>query len=132
MVCTIGIGTTSGGQIPITDRRGKIVDWRKDYEGNVVTTHLNEDMLRDIAKAGNGIYAHAGNGNAAVDDIVKQLSKLESQKFGASQFSSYKTQYQYPLAAGLLFLILEVFIFERRNPRININKIIRRKRENEI
>ncbi|MBR4715462.1 MAG: hypothetical protein IKP34_04720, partial [Bacteroidales bacterium] len=75
---------------------------------------------------------HAGNGNAAVDDIVKQLSKLESQKFGASQFSSYKTQYQYPLAAGLLFLILEVFIFERRNPRININKIIRRKRENEI
>ena len=132
MVCTIGIGTASGGQIPITDRRGKIVDWRKDYEGNVVTTHLNEDMLRDIAKAGNGIYAHAGNGNAAVDDIVKQLSKLESQKFGASQFSSYKTQYQYPLAAGLLFLILEVFIFERRNPRININKIIRRKRENEI
>lgn len=132
MVCTIGIGTTSGGQIPITDRRGKIVDWRKDYEGNVVTTHLNENMLRDIAKAGNGIYAHAGNGNAAVDDIVKQLSKLESQKFGASQFSSYKTQYQYPLAAGLFFLILEVFIFERRNPRININKIIRRKRENEI
>ena len=131
MVCTIGIGTPAGGQIPITDRRGKIVDWRKDYEGNIVTTHLNEDMLREIAKAGNGVYAHADNGNAAVNDIVKQLSTLESQKFGASQYSSYKSQYQYPLAAGLLFILLEVFILERRNPKINFNKIIRRKSENE-
>ena len=131
MVCTIGIGSTTGSQIPITDRNGKIIDWRKDYEGNIVTTHLNEDMLREIAKAGNGVYAHADNGNVAVNDVKKQLSKLDSQKFGASQFSSYKSQYQYPLAAGLLFLFLEVFILERRNPRINFNKIIRRKSENE-
>ena len=126
MVCTIGIGSAYGGQIPITDRSGKITDWRKDFEGNVITTHLNEDMLHDIAKAGNGIYVHAGNGNAAVNDIVKQLSTLESQKFGASQFSSYKSQYQYPLAAGLFFLILEVLILERRNPKISFSKIIRR------
>lgn len=126
MVCCIGIGSPSGGQIPITDRRGKIVDWRKDSEGNIITTHLNEEMLKDIAKAGNGIYVHAGNGNAAVDDIIKQISKLEGQKFGAAQFSSYKSQYQYPLAAGLLFLLLEVFIFERRNAKISINKLIKR------
>lgn len=126
MVCAIGVGSPQGSQIPITDRSGKIIDWRKDINGNVVTTHLNEEMLRDIARAGNGIYVHAGNGNAAVDNIVKQLSTLESQKFGAAQFSSFKSQYQYPLAAGLLCLLLEVFIFERRNPRINFNKLIRR------
>ena len=101
-------------------------DWLKDSEGNVVTTHLNEEMLKDIAKAGNGIYVHAGNGNAAVDDIVKKISTLESQKFGTAQFSSYKSQYQYPLAAGLFFLLLEVFIFERRNAKISFNKLIRR------
>ena len=55
MVCTIGVGSPGGSQIPIVDRRGKIVDWRKDGEGNVVTTHLNEEMLQDIARAGNGI-----------------------------------------------------------------------------
>lgn len=126
MVCCIGIGTPAGGQIPVVDRRGKIVDWRKDSEGNVITTHLNEEMLKDIAKAGNGIYVHAGNGNAAVEDIVKQISKLEGQKFGTAQFSSYKSQYQYPLAAGLFFLLLEVFIFERRNAKISINKLIKR------
>lgn len=127
MVCTMGIGSVTGSQIPITDRSGKIVDWRKDSEGNVVTTHLNEDMLRETAHAGNGIYVHAGNGNAAVEEIVKKLSTLEGQKFGAAQFTSYNSQFQYPLAAGLLCLLLEVFIFERRNPRININKLIRRR-----
>ena len=127
MVCCIGIGSPTGGQIPITDRRGRVVDWRKDNQGNIVTTHLNEEMLKKIAKAGNGIYVHAGNGNAAVDEIVKQLSTLESQKFGTAQFSSYKSQYQYPLAAGLFFLLLEAFIFERRNARINFNRIIKRK-----
>lgn len=126
MVCCIGIGSPSGGQIPIIDRRGKVVDWRKDNEGNLITTHLNEEMLQNIAKAGNGIYVHAGNGNAAVEDIVKQISTLESQKFGTAQFSSFKSQYQYPLAAGLFFLLLEVFIFERRNVKISFNKLIKR------
>ena len=128
MVCTMGIGTTKGSQIPIRDRNGKITDWRKDYEGNIVTTHLNEDMLQDIARAGNGVYANAGNGNAAVEEIVKRLSTLESQKFGAAQYSAYKSHYQFPLAAGLFFLFLELFIYDRRNPRISLNKIIRRKK----
>ncbi len=126
MVCTIGIGSTTGSQIPIIGRNGKITDWRRDSEGNIVTTHLNEEMLRDIAKAGNGIYTNADGGNAAIDDLVKQLSKLDSQKFGASQFSSYESVYQYPLAAGLILLLLEFFLLERRNRRINFNKIIRR------
>ncbi|MBP5328049.1 MAG: VWA domain-containing protein [Bacteroidales bacterium] len=128
MVCTIGIGTATGGQIPITDGRGQVKDWLKDSEGNVVTTHLNEEMLHDIAKAGNGIYVHAGNGNAAVEEIVKQLHTLDSQKFGAAQFVSFKSQYQYPLAAGLLFLFVEFFILERRNPRFSLNRIIKRKK----
>lgn len=127
MICTIGIGSPNGSQIPIVDRNGNTVDWRKDQDGSIVITRLNEQMLRDIASAGNGIYAHAGNSNSAIDATLKQLSKLESQKFGAAQFSAYKSQYQYPLAAGLLCLLLEVFIYERRNPRINLNKMIRRK-----
>lgn len=126
MICTIGIGSPTGSQIPVIDRNGKVTDWRKDMDGNVVTTKLNEQMLRDIASAGNGIYTHANNSSNAVEETLKQLSKLNSQKFGTAQFASYESQYQYPLAAGIFFLILEVFIFERRNPRINFNKLIRR------
>ena len=126
MVCTIGIGAPEGSQIPIVNERGQVVDWRKDNEGRVITTRLNEEMLRDVAKAGNGIYVHASDGNG-VDNIVKQLGKLDREKFGDAQFAAYESQYQYPLAAGLFCLLLELFIFERRNPRINLNKLIRRK-----
>ncbi len=126
MVCTIGLGAPEGGQIPIINNRGQVVDWRKDSEGHIVTTHLNEQMLRDIASAGKGVYVHA-SANSAVDDIVKQLNQLEREKFGAAQFAAYESQYQYPLAAGLLCLLLELFLYERRNPRINFNKLIRRK-----
>ncbi len=132
MVCTIGIGSPQGSQIPVLDRNGNVVDLRKDFDGNIITTHLNEEMLRDIAKAGNGIYAHADNGNAAIDELVKKLSTLDESKFGAAKYSSFESQYQYPLAAGLLLLFLELFIFERRNPRINFNKMIRRRNNSAI
>lgn len=127
MVCTIGIGSPQGSQIPITNQRGQITDWRKDSEGRIVTTRLNEDMLRDVASEGNGIYVHANNSNA-VDDVVKHLSSLDKEKFGATHFAAYESQFQYPLAAALICLLAELFILERRNPKININKLIRRKK----
>lgn len=41
----------------------KVVDFRKDNEGNVVITKLNEQMGQEIAKAGEGIYVTADNTN---------------------------------------------------------------------
>lgn len=128
MVCTIGIGSPNGAQIPEKDNNGFTIDWRHDSEGKVVTTRLNEDMLREVAKAGNGVYAHANNSNAATETVLKQIATLDSQKFGAAMFSAYKSNYQYPLGIGLALLLAELLIFERRNPRININKMIRRKK----
>ncbi|MCR4829569.1 MAG: VWA domain-containing protein [Bacteroidales bacterium] len=126
MVCTIGIGSPEGSRIPVYDERGRQVDFRKDRDGKVITTFLNESMLRDVARAGNGIFVHASDNNAA-HAIVKQLSKLDDEKFGTAQFSAFETKYQWPLGAGILCLVLEVLICERRNPRINFNKLIRRK-----
>ena len=127
MVCAVGIGSSNGSQIPVYDQKGNKIGPRKDNEGHVVTTRLNEQMLTDVANAGNGIYVHADNIKSATESIIKQLSTLEKQKFGNAMFSTRNSEYQYPLAAAIVCLLLEVFIFERRNPRINLNKMIRRK-----
>ena len=50
MVYVMGVGLPSGSPIP-GDRTG---EFRKDRNGNVVITHLDEDMCRKIAAAGNG------------------------------------------------------------------------------
>lgn len=107
-VCTIGVGSTSGATIPDGGNGGLL----RDNDGNIVVTQLNEKMLKEIAEAGKGVYVNGSNG---IDDILNLLEKLEKNEFDESVFNSFESRYQYPLVAGLLCLLAEVFIFERRN-----------------
>lgn len=107
-VCTIGLGSTQGTPIP----SGRNGSFRRDSEGNVIITKLNEQMLKDIAEAGKGVYV---NGNNGIDDITTLLEDLEKNDFDEAVFNTYESRYQYPLLAGLLCLLAEVIIFERRN-----------------
>ena len=78
-------------------------------------THLNEEMLRDIAEAGNGVYVRASNAGSGLSDITKIIEGMEKEEFGEAVFSAYESRYQYPLVAGLLCLLAEMLINERRN-----------------
>lgn len=126
MVCTIGMGMPDGAPIP-EYRNGKNVGYRKDKDGQTITTQLNEAMLEEIAHAGKGSYVRAGDINAGLDNIVRQLEELDKQSFGESMFSEYESRYQYPLALGILLLVVELLILERRNKRFNLQRIITRK-----
>ena len=106
-VCAIGLGGAEGAPIPMNGNG----TYQRDNEGNVVITHLNEQMLRDIAKAGKGVYV---NGGDDIEEVTSLLETLEKNDFDETVFSSYESRYQYPLAAGLLCLLAEVMIFERR------------------
>ena len=125
MVCCIGMGTPKGTPIP-EYRNGKNVGYKHDAQGSVVTTTLNEQMLIDIAKAGGGTYVRSGNINAGVEEMMKQLEQLEKDNYGSTLFSEYESRYQYPLAAALLLLLAEVLLLEKRNPRLQIGKLLRR------
>ncbi len=107
-VCTIGLGSPQGSPIPGKDGNY----YRRDREGNVIITRLNEQMLREIAHAGKGVYV---NGSGSVSDITNMLESLEKNDFDEAIFNSFESRYQYPLVAGLFLLLAEVFIFERRN-----------------
>lgn len=52
-VDVIGIGSSKGSPIPMNDQEG---NFRKDRDGNVVITKLNEQMGQEIARAGEGLY----------------------------------------------------------------------------
>ena len=51
-VNVLGVGMPEGAPIPIEGTN----DYRRDREGNVIVTRLNEQMCQEIAQAGNGIY----------------------------------------------------------------------------
>jgi Ca-activated chloride channel family protein len=124
VVCTMGMGLTEGTPIP-EYRNGQRVGYKKDSQGNTVTTHLDEATLTAIAHAGKGIYVRATNINSGIQEIVRLIEGLEKDHYGEAMFSEYESRYQYPLVAAFLCLLAELLIFERRNKKFNLDKILK-------
>ena len=114
-VHVIGMGKPDGAPIPVP---GTMSFW-KDKEGNVVVSKLNEQMCKDIAAAGKGVYVRADNTNAAFRVVNKELDELAKSDLKSSVFSDYNEQFQSFALLALFLLILDFFIFERRNKRLS-------------
>ncbi|MBR4822456.1 MAG: VWA domain-containing protein [Bacteroidales bacterium] len=107
-VYTIGVGSTRGEPIPVNG------DLLKDREGNIVVTHLDEETLKNVAKAGNGAYIHAGNEEFGLNPIINDLRKLEEEAYKSVVFEEYEEEYMYFFAAALVLFVLEMLIGSRR------------------
>ncbi len=112
-VFTIGVGKTKGAPIPLK-RNGIVESLKKDNQGEVVITKLNEEVLQEIAEEGNGLYINGENTEDAVSIIKEQLNQMDKKEFEAKQFAEYKDQFQWFLGAGLLFLFLDIFVLDRK------------------
>ena len=107
-VYTIGVGSAEGQPIPMD---GELL---RDKEGNIVVTKLNEEMLRDIARAGGGAYIHAGGEEFGLNPIIQDIRRMEDEEFGSVVFEEYDEQYMYFFGIALLLFILEMLIGERK------------------
>ncbi|HCO83897.1 MAG TPA: BatB protein, partial [Arenibacter sp.] len=112
-VFSIGVGKTKGAPIPLK-RNGIVESLKKDNQGEVVITKLNEQVLQEIADEGNGEYINGENTEEAVAFIKEQLNQMDKKEFEAKQFAEFKDQFQWFLAAGLLFLFLDIFVLDRK------------------
>lgn len=112
-IFTIGVGKEKGAPIPIK-RNGIVESLKKDNEGEVVITKLNEPILIEIAERGNGEYIDGSSTEKAVEYIKEQLDRMDKTEFEAKQYAEYKDQFQWFLAAGFLFLFLDIFVLDRK------------------
>ncbi|GMN09657.1 VWA domain-containing protein [Croceitalea sp. MTPC9] len=112
-IFTIGVGKPKGAPIPIK-RRGVVESLKKNSEGEVVITKLNEAVLDAIAQEGNGQYINGSNTEEAVNFIKEELDRMDKKEFEAKQFAEYKDQFQWFLGIGLLFLFLDIFLLDRK------------------
>ncbi len=114
VVHTVGMGSPEGVPIPLY-QNNVLSGYRKDGEGNTVVTRLDEQTLRQIAEAGGGVFVRATNQEDELDEILRQVQAMEKKEFGAKIFTEYEDRFQYLLAVGLVLLLLDVFISERKN-----------------
>jgi len=113
-IYTIGMGTKTGVPIPMY-RNGIKVGTKKDQEGNTVLTKLNEQYLLDIAESGGGSYTRANGLNVGIDGIVTELNSIEKTTMSQEKYTGYDDQFQPYLLIGLILLILEYLISDKRN-----------------
>jgi Ca-activated chloride channel family protein len=113
VIYTIGVGSASGVPIPVY-RGGRQIDFKKDMDDNVVMTKLDEVTLKEIAKIGNGKYYHSSNSGDELDLIYKDILQMEKKDLGMKQFTQFEDRFQYFVALGLLLLLIEFFLSERK------------------
>jgi len=113
-VYALGVGTARGAPIPLNDPSGVSSGYKKDAEGKVVTTRLDETVLERLALATGGRYYRATAGQVEVEEIARALSTLDRQEFGAVLRARYEERFQIPLALALLAIGAETLLGDRR------------------
>lgn len=122
-VYVLGVGLPSGAPVPDPNSDG----FFQDEDGNVVISKLNEEMCRQIAKAGNGTYIYVDNSSSAQHALLRQIDKLSKSKLSSTVYSEYNEQYQGFLILGLLFLVLDIVVLAKANSRIDTSILFKNK-----
>jgi Ca-activated chloride channel family protein len=111
-IYTIGIGSRDGVPIPVPDKNGG-TQYKKDKFGNIVTTHLEEATLQQIAANTGGRYYYAGPGEFQLQKVLEDIATREKQAVQGQQMEQYQDRFQWPLAVAVLLLTLESLFADR-------------------
>lgn len=111
-VNVLGVGVPDGAPIPIEGTN----DFRRDGDGNVIITRLNEAMCKEIAKDGNGIYVRVDNSNSAQKAIDQEINKMAKADVESKVYTEFNEQFQVIAWVILLLLLIEMLILDRKNP----------------
>lgn len=104
VVFSAGVGETEGVPIPVSRNRNGAV-YKKDRQGQVVTTRLEEEVLQKLAE--DGAYFRIAKTASSLPKITAALDRLEQNEFGTEEFEEYDEKYQWPLALAVFLLIAE-------------------------
>jgi Ca-activated chloride channel homolog len=110
VVHSVGIGSPEGSNIiePGSDEP------KKDLEGNIIISKLNEGLLQKISSATKGTYHRLENVNESANSIAAQINSMEKKGFTAGGNIEYANYFPFLIAIAVLLLVTEIFIPERK------------------
>jgi len=112
-IYTVGIGNPDGEPIPIYNKRGERVGFKKDEDGNVIISKMDEATLQKIALETGGKYYRATPSELELDKIFDNIAGMEKKELEGRRVLQYEDRFQWPLALAIVFILIEVFIPER-------------------
>jgi Ca-activated chloride channel family protein len=111
-VFTVGIGSPEGSLIPIRLDDGRS-DFVRDSAGKPVTSKLDDSRLKEIASATGGFFTLIGP-DAAREIFQKGIEPMELSETGVFSARQPIEQYQWPLGAATLCLMVSLLPGDRR------------------
>ncbi len=111
-IFAVGIGSPDGEPIPVFDDQGKRTGYKRDKKGEVVMSRVDEPTLIALAEETGGHYLRASPVGDEVDELARRLDQLQQGDQKTKMFNRFENRYQWPLAAGLVFLLLSLAIPE--------------------
>jgi Ca-activated chloride channel homolog len=115
-IYTVGIGSTDGVPIPEFDEAGRRSGFKRDEDGNVVTTRLDEATLIRVAEATGGRYFRAGE-PGALDPLLDEILRGDGRELEAREVTQFEEQFQIFLGLALMMLLAESVVPDRRGVR---------------
>ncbi|MFC1606931.1 VWA domain-containing protein [Candidatus Latescibacterota bacterium] len=113
-IFTVGVGTRSGELIPIRNDNGVVETYKKNREGTIVKTSLDDGTLTKIATETQGSYLRTENGEVDIQAIIDMLGLMQKSDIHERKISRLKERYQVPLGISLAFLLTWLAMSERR------------------
>ena len=109
----IGVGRKEGVPIPL---RGGSGGFKKDRQGDMVITHLDETTLQKIALETGGSYVSSVTGDMDLDKIYKEgiKQRIEQKQLKSTRKRRWEQRFQWFILCALLFIGLEFFVSERK------------------
>ena len=98
----VGVGTVKGSLIPINN--GSSNNYKRNKNGTLITSKLNENTLIELASAGGGIYSRFNNRDSKYKEIMSAIDNMEKRSIETHIYSEYEDRYQFFATISFLFL----------------------------
>ena len=99
IINTVAVGSDKGGLIPISQK----INIKRDKKGNLVTSKVNQYMLKDITDSGKGSFYWFSNNRDSYIDIKNGLELMEKKQSLPMSFQNMRTDTKYLVSLVLPF-----------------------------
>ena len=113
IINTVAVGSDEGGLIPIESNN----KYKLDKKGRLVTSKVDQAILKDIAKAGNGSFYWFSNNRDSYIDIENGINRMEKKVISTHEYAEYDDRYQLFGLISLSFFLVS-FIYPTKEKKL--------------
>lgn len=112
-IYTVAVGRKEGAPIPMYVD-GAPVGHMKDENGETIISKPDVSLMQRLARLNHGGYYELSEGSDVLPSLSDKLRRLKRQALESVTYTATSSHFQWFIAAGLLLLLLEYYLFNIR------------------